>query len=131
MYKLVKVYLPGTAIMFTLVMLSNVIINALYGGFNDYHQMTLELLGFIILLEVLDKLISKVNFKTYRAYFITTFIVMYSVYLAVGYVFHWFDFNVVNLIVVTIPFTLIFIGMHCYYRYLSKKEAEQINKLLD
>lgn len=131
MNKFMKIYLPGTCIIFTLSMLSTIIINTLYGGIDYYHIYMLELLGLIILFQVLDQVIAKINFRTYKAYFITEYMVMFCAYLVAGVIFHWFNFNLKNIIVIAIPFTLIFIGIHYYFRSMFKKEADRINQLLN
>lgn len=126
-----KFYLPGTCIVFTLAMLSTMVINALYGAFNDVHLYMLQTLGMIILFEGINYFVSKFNFKTYRAYFVTEYLIMLILYLGLGKVFHWFSFTISNLIVVTIAFTLISIGIFSYFRYMSRKEADKINELLN
>lgn len=130
MNKFMKIYLPGTCIVFTLGMLSTIIINALYGDFGFYHIYMLEFLGCIILFQILDQVIAKINFKTYKSYFITEYTVMLCVYLVVGALFNWFNFNLKSAIVIAIPFTLIFLGIHYYFRGVFKREADQMNQLL-
>lgn len=131
MNKIMKFYLPGTCIVFTLAMLSSMVINVLYGGFNEGHVYMLQILGMIILFEVIDYFVSQFNFKTYRAYFITEYLIMLVLYLGLGKVFHWFSFTLSNIIVVTIAFTLISISIFSYFRYMSRKEADRINQLLN
>lgn len=131
MHKIMKFYFPGTCIVFTLAMLSTTITNALYGDFSDYHMYMLEILGMIILFYALDNFISKINFKTYRSYVLTGYTSMLIVYLGLGKVFGWFQFTISNIISVTIPFTLIYIGIYSYFRYMGRKEADRINQLLN
>lgn len=121
MHKIMKTYFPGTCMVFTLVMLSTTITNALYGDFNDYHMYMLEILGMIILFYALDYFISKINFKTYRSYVLTGYTIMLIIYLGLGKVFGWFRFTISNIISVTIPFTLICIGIYSYFRYMGRK----------
>ena len=81
MHKIMKIYFPGTCIVFTLAMLSATITNALHGDFSDYHMYMLEILGMIILFYTLDYFISKINFKTYRSYVLTGYTIMLIIYL--------------------------------------------------
>lgn len=131
MHKIMKTYFPGTCMVFTLVMLSTIITNALYGDFSDYHMYMLEILGMIILFYALDHFISKINFKTYRSYVLTGYTSMLIIYLGLGKVLGWFQFTISNIISVTIPFTLIYIGIYSYFRYMGRKEADRINQLLN
>lgn len=131
MHKIMKFYFPGTCMVFTLAMLSTTITNALYGDFSDYHMYMLEILGMIILFYTLDNFISKINFKTYRSYVLTGYTSMLIIYLGLGKVFGWFRFTISNIISVTIPFTLICIGIYSYFRYMGRKEADRINQLLN
>lgn len=130
MNKFIKIYLPGTCIVFTLAMLSTIITNALYGDFGFYHIYMLELLGCIISFQILDQIIAKINFKTYKSYFITEYTIMLGAYLVAGILFNWFNFNLKSVIVIAIPFTLIFLGIHSYFRRVFKREADQVNQLL-
>lgn len=101
------------------------------GDFSDYHMYMLEILGMIILFYALDHFISKINFKTYRSYVLTGYTIMLIIYLGLGKVFGWFQFTISNIISVTIPFTLIYIGIYSYFRYMGRKEADRINQLLN
>jgi hypothetical protein len=134
MKKLQKIYLPGTAISFMLTILMTAAINILSGrGTHNYgfYVYVFELFGFLVAVEGIDYLLSFINFKTHMHYFISELVIIYVFLLGVGYAFHWIDFSVSGLFLVTIFFISIYSFIHWHFYKLFKQEAEYMNELIE
>jgi len=131
MKKFRKVYLPSLAITFMLASLISAIFNIQAGNNqNGYFTFIFQLLGYLICIEIIDYLLSKVNFKNYITYFITGGVIYYAIFMGCGYIFHWFGFQITNIIYMTMMFVAVcgFIQYH-FYR-LFQQEAKEINEIL-
>lgn len=131
MYRIIKIYFPRTCIIFTLVMVSTVIMDLLYGKWDSYDLYMLQILGSIILFYVGDCLIEKVNFRTCRIYVITHYSVILGLYLIYATIFGWLQYNIESILGLIIPFTIIYVFMYVYIGYINRKEADSINQLLN
>lgn len=127
-----KIILPSIAITFTLSILISTGWNLILGETkNDYFMFIIQLLTFLILVQIVDYFISKVNFKNYKSYFVTANIIYFIVFMFFGYVFHWFGFRLRNIITNTITFLIITTFIHYHFHRLFVLEAEEINKLIE
>lgn len=130
MYKIIKIYFPRTCIIFTLVMVSTVIMDLLYRRWDSYDRYILQILGSIILFYIGDCLIGKINFRTCRIYVTTHYTVILVLYLILATIFGWMEYNIESLLGLMVPFTIIYFFMHVYISYMNRKEADSINQLL-
>ncbi len=127
-----KIILPSLAITFMLSILISVAWNIILGaGVNDYFMFIIQLIVFLILIQIIDYFISKINFKNYLGYFTAANSIYYIVFLSFGYVFHWFGFRVSNIIMNTISFLIVTSFIHYHFHRLFAMEAEEINRLID
>lgn len=97
---------------------------------NGYGLWLLQLLGYLIMIQFVDDILSKIDFKTSIRYYFVDFIISYVIFMIMSYCFNWFGFRIANIILMTIIFTCIYIYM-CYHFYkLRNQEAEKINEIL-
>ena len=115
---------------FTLVMVSTVIMDLLYGRWSAYDLYMLEILGIIMLFYAGDYFIGKMNFKTYRVYVITHYSIILGLYLVFAKIFGWMQWNIGSMMSLIVPFTVIYLLMYVYISYINRKEADRINQLL-
>lgn len=116
---------------FTLSVIASDIINILSGNdLSGYGLWLLQLLGYLIITQFVDSVLSKIDFKTSSLYYISDFAILYVTFMIIAYCFNWFGFRVGNIILITIIFACIYVYM-CYYFYrLRSQEAEKINEIL-
>lgn len=127
-----RLYLPGISIVFMYVAVFATIINILNGRDTGGHSVwLLQLLGYLIVVQIVNYLLNKVNFKSYFSYYIVENIIFYVMFIAVAYYFNWFSFNISNIIVNTIAFIVICGLTHYHFYKLDKEEADSINKELE
>lgn len=111
------------------------VFTALYNLTADHPQgnylFLIELLGFIVCLEVIDYALSYVPFPTRIIYLCAESALMYICFLIFGFFGHWFGFTTKNLVIFTITFLVMFLLLHKYDHFLLKSEATDINNKLD
>lgn len=130
MKKIWKVYLPSSALTFTAVVLCTSAQNLLVGYEALSNRWILQLFGYILVVEVMDALLGKIEFGSYRGYFLTEAVISYGWMLAFGYFGNWFSFTGRMLVYITILFFLIFGGIHVYFYRRTKNDADEINRML-
>ena len=127
---MIKIYFPKICMVFTLVMVSTVIMDFLYGRWGAYDIYMLEILGIIMLFYVGDYFIGKMDFKTYRVYVITHYSIILGLYVVFAKIFGWMQWNIGSMMSLIVPFTVIYLFMYVYIGYMNRKEADRINQLL-
>lgn len=129
--KIMKVYLPSISMAFTMIILMSGISNWLVEKeLNDFVSFSFGLFGFLIIIHILIELIGRINFKTYRSYFITKTILLYPITMFLGIRFKWFGFSVTNLIVCTFIYLCVMAGIQRYFYRLEMINVDEINSLL-
>lgn len=127
---LLKTYLPSASITFTAVVLFTAAMNLADGFSSLKNSWLLELFAFVLLADLLDFLLGKINFKSYPVYFLTEGVLFYLIMLCAGYFLGWFVFTPIMLLKVTAVFLLVFCLVHLYFRRLSRQTANEINASL-
>lgn len=130
MEKIWKVYLPSLALTFTAVVLCTSVLNLLEGYEALSNWWILQLFGYILVVEMLDALLGRIEFRSYRGYFLTEAVISYGWMLAFGYFGNWFSFTGGMLLYITVLFFLIFGGVHIYFCRRAKNDADEINRML-
>ncbi|BCJ95807.1 hypothetical protein acsn021_33760 [Anaerocolumna cellulosilytica] len=131
MRKVWKSYLPGICIGFTFSVLFSAIYNIVTHNSNEgYFLSILQLFGFLIVINGMDYLLSYIDFRSYKTYFITELILGYALFMATAFVFHWFSFHYKNLIIMTTAYVAIYTFIHSYFNMLEKERAAYINRLI-
>lgn len=130
MKRLLKTYIPSACITFTLTVLCTSIINLLQGHTAMYNQWFLQVLAFIIIIDLIDFAFGYVNFKTYASYAIIEMILSYAILLLFGHFCYWFSFTLQSLLPVNIIFLAVFASVHLYFYKISQMQADEINTLL-
>ncbi|MDF2800991.1 MAG: hypothetical protein K0S61_894 [Anaerocolumna sp.] len=127
-----KIILPSISITFMLSILISVVWNVILGNTeNTYFNFIIQLFSFLILVQIIDFFISKINYRNYFGYFATANIIYFIVYMTFGYFFHWFGFRLINIIINTSSFIIVTTFIHYHFHRLFQLEAEEINRLID
>lgn len=130
MERMLKIYLPSAALTFTGVMLCTSVMNLLAGYEALSNRWILQVLGYIVSVEVLDCLLGRVAFKRYAVYFAVEAVAAYLLMLACAYAGKWFSFDIGEVIRVSILFFAIMGGIHAYFYRMAKSRANEINRML-
>lgn len=130
--KIIKVYLPSISMAFTMIILMSGIRNWLVEKeLNDFVGFSFELFAFLVIIHILVELIGRIDFKTYRSYFITKTAFLYPITMFFGIRFKWFGFSVTNLIVCTFIYSCVMAGIQLYFHRLEMINVDEINSLLE
>ena len=89
-----------------------------------------ELYLFLVAARILDRLLQKISFRTYPAYFLAELVLIYPVMLLFARLGGWFQFHLENLTVFTVLYAILMALVHAGYYLLSRKNADEINRLL-
>jgi hypothetical protein len=90
----------------------------------------LELLGLVISLEIIDYLLSRMEFRSKILYYCVEFLLMYLCFLAFSYLGRWFGFSAAHLLTFSGMLTGLFLLLHLYDYLLLRTEADSINQNL-
>lgn len=130
MRQFLGIYTSRAALIFSLAVIFTVLINLLRGNTQGNYVFLLELLGFVVVLEIIDYFISKLRFPSRFIYIASEFTIMYVSFLIFSYWGHWFSFHVEHLIFFTFVFLALFSLVHFYYHITLNHEAAAINRKL-
>lgn len=131
MRKFLKVYLPGLSIAFTFIVLYSSIYNVLGGYTKDgFCIFILEVMAYLIISMLIDYLVSLINFSRFIIHFIIETFLLYPVTLGMAIMGNWFRINGINISIYSCIYVAAMIAIHCYFYYISKKQADTINNLL-
>lgn len=130
MRMLFSTHVTRAAVTFSLSVVVVAAVNLLGGHSQVEYVFLLEVLGFTAVLEGIDCLVAKLQFKTRFAYTACEFAVMYAVYLACAYLGHWFGYRPENFVICTLIFLALFVLIHWSYHMALKNDADTINRRL-
>ena len=131
MERIRNIYLPSTAITFMAVILWVSALNLIQGCEYQSNRWILEVFGYIVTMEFLDVLISKIEFRHYLSYFLTEALIGYVVLMGIfGFFGNWFPYTPVGIAQVTVMYLLILAYIHYYFYRRSKNSADEINDML-
>lgn len=120
--------IPSTCICFTLIVLANWGLNLLLGG--EVSPFLPVLLVWLAVCQLIDELISRIEFRKWSHYFIVESAVLYLLSLFISRMFFWKGMDVS----VFISFTVIFLFtdgfIFWYFRKRQEIQAKEINELI-
>ena len=79
---------------------------------------------------VIDYLVGKINFNKYISHLCVETVFMYPFAIGVAIMGKWFGATVLNVVVYSLIYIGVMILIHCYFYYISRQQAEEINNLL-
>ena len=130
MNKMWNVYLSRVAAAFTAAFVFTALFNLIQGNVQGDYIFLLELLGLIVVIEIIDYVMAKFQFKSQAMYFTSVFTVMYLCFLAFSYFGNWFRFTISHFFLFSLVFVILFWLLHLYYRFALESDATEINNKL-
>lgn len=131
MSKFVKKYLPTISIVFTLIILVATIYNVINGETKDgYCYFILEVVGYLISSIAVDYFVSLINFKKYLNHFLVELILLYPVTIGFAILGNWFPIDLITLLSFSFFYIIMMTVLHYYFYSISKKQADEINRIL-
>lgn len=128
MKNLISIHIPSTCICFTLIVIGSMIFNLLQGG--DSSLSFLILFAWLIACQLIDLLISKIEFRKWSHYCITESVILYLSSLFFFRLFVWKSMD----ISILVPFTVIFLitdgFIFWYFHKRQEIQATEINELI-
>ena len=131
MKRLLRTYLPSSAIAFTIVILFNAVYNLILG--NNYALsgvFVLELTGLIIFIQLISVVCGLIPFQSERAYQITFFAAEYAIVIIAGFVLNWTVLTSSNCLYTSLLCVFIAVLIDRYFSAVHRHEADEINRLL-
>lgn len=128
MKNLLFIRIPSACICFTLITLATVFINLLSGS--PVSSFPLILFGWIIACQIIDWMLSFINFKSWFRYCITESFFLYAGSLTVALLFDWMPLKAESFISFTLIFIIVDAFIFWYFRRRQKLLAEEINAML-
>ena len=129
MKRLLRTYLPSSAIAFTIVILFNAVYNLILG--NNYALsgvFVLELTGLIIFIQLISVVCDHIPFQSERAYQITFFAAEYAIIIIASFVLNW---TVLTIFLYTsLLCVCIAVLIDRYFSAVHRHEADEINRLI-
>lgn len=120
--------IPSVCLCFTLIILCSVVVNMAYGV--QTSGFPVVMFGWILICQVIDWLISFINFKRWWRYWLTESMILYMASFAVGAVLRWFVLEPVGILTFTVIFLVVDALIFWYFHYRQKLVAEEINAYL-
>ncbi len=120
--------IPSVCICFTLIILCSVVVNMAYGV--QISGFPVVMFGWILICQVIDWLISFINFKSWWRYWLTESMILYMASFAVGVVLRWFVLELAGILTFTVIFLVVDALIFWYFHYRQKLVAEEINAYL-
>nr|WP_317399654.1 hypothetical protein [uncultured Gemmiger sp.] len=120
--------IPSVCICFTLIILSSVLVNVVYGV--ETSVFPIVVFGWIVICQAIDWLISFLNFKSWWTYCLTESLILYTASFAVGTSLHWFALEPAGILTFTAIFMVVDALLFWYFRYRQKLMADEINMYL-
>lgn len=131
-HKILKTFLPAISMAFMIIILLAGFINQiLYDNQNGFISFIFEVFVYLIITCIIDELIGRIDFKSYIGHFLSESILIYPITIFFSVIFGWFAMNVVNLILYSVIYLCIMIGIHLYFYYIEKMNVTEINRLLE
>ena len=131
MKRLLRTYLPSSAIAFTIVILFNAVYNLILG--NNYALsgvFVLELTGLIIFIQLISVVCDHIPFQSERAYQITFFAAEYAIVIIAGFVLNWTVLTISNFLYTSLLCVFIAVLIDRYFSAIHRHEADEINRLI-
>ena len=128
MKSLLFVRIPSTCICFTLIILGNMGFNLLWG--DNVSPFLLLLFVWLIACQLIDLLISKIEFRKWSHYCVTESVILYLLSLFFFRIFVWDDRNILRLVSFTVIFLITDVFVFWYFHKRQELQAQEINQLI-
>lgn len=131
MKRLLRTYLPSSAIAFTIVILFNAVYNLILG--NNYALsgvFVLELTGLIIFIQLISVVFDHIPFQSERAYQITFFAAEYAIIIIASFVLNWTVLTISSFLYTSLLCVFIAVLIDRYFSAVHRHEADEINRLI-
>ena len=103
MKRLLRTYLPSSAIAFTIVILFSVIFNLILRKHDALSSIfVLELAGLILLIQFVSAVCDRIPFQSQKAYQITFYALEYVIVLIAGFLLNWAAFTISSFLYTTL-----------------------------
>ena len=130
MNQIIKNYIPSFAITFTLVILYTGIMTLISGSGSLSMVFVAELSAYLLLAELIEGILDRINFKSMKTYLAAEAALMYGLLLLFAYYGEWIPFYMADILKLTLAFALIMSVVHAYFYRRARINAEQINRML-
>lgn len=131
MTRFLRTYLPAVSMAFTFIVLYAAVYNVLSGYTKEgFCFFILEVVGYLAMSMLIDYLISMIDFKKYIYHFSVETILLYPITIGASIMGKWFHINIFNIIWYSCVYVIAMIAIHYYFYYISKKQAYEINTIL-
>ncbi|MBD5506369.1 MAG: hypothetical protein HDR09_22090 [Lachnospiraceae bacterium] len=120
--------IPSICICFTLIVIGNWGLNLLWGG--DVSFFLPVLFVWLVACQLIDLIISKVEFRKWSHYCITESAVLYLLSLFVYRLFIWDSMDIFTLVSFTVIFLVTDGFVFWYFHKRQEIQAEEINQLI-
>ena len=131
MKRLLRTYLPSSAIAFTIVILFSVIFNLILRKHDALSSIfVLELAGLILLIQFVSAVCDRIPFQSKKAYQITFYALEYVIVLIAGFLLNWAAFTISSFLYTTLLWLFIAFLIDRYFTAVHRHEAEEINRLI-
>lgn len=131
MSKFIKKYVPTISIVFTFIIIVVTIYNVINGETkDDYCYFVLEVVGYLISSIAIDYFVSLINFKKYLNHFLVEVILLYPVTVGFAILGNWFHIDLISLSCFSSFYIIMMTVLHYYFYSISKKQADEINRIL-
>ena len=132
MSRLMKTYIPALTLNFTIIILFACVVNVVQGYDKEgFCFFILGVMGYLIIALAIDYFLSMINFKKYIHYFVVETILLYPAFLVAAGLGKWFHITTLNVLSYFCIFLIIMAVIHYYIYTVSKKQAEEINAILN
>ena len=131
MNKFLRTYLPAFSMAFTFIILYATISNIIVGYSKDrFCFFILQVFVYLMVSVIVDWLLSFIDFSKYIHHFIAEMIILYPITIGMAFIGKWFAFSAISITWYSCVYILIMIAIHCYFYYISKRQADEINNFL-
>ena len=129
MKDIISIRIPSICICFTLVTVANSALNLLHSGGTDMYSVSILLIFvWLVLCQLIDAAICRIDFKKWIHYCITESLILYLATLVFCRVFYWHSFTVRQLIMYTVVFAFFYIFKFYYLRKRKEMRAGEKNR---
>lgn len=127
---MLNTYIARGTLTFTAAVVLIAGLNLASGRTTIEYSFLLEIMGFLVCLEILDFAFSKADFRSRVLYLAGEFAAMYLCYLTFAWFGHWFGFSPDKFALGTAAFVVLFAAVHLYYHFELQWESREINSRL-
>lgn len=120
--------IPSICICFTGIILGSLVANLLAGW--PVSPFPFQLLGWIVVCQGIDWLLSHLDFKRWLHYCLVEGTIFYVVSLPAALTFHWATVTVESIVAYSIIFLAVYLLLIWYFRRRQQLLAQELNQLL-